>query len=115
MDISKLLSSLGLTEQLCQIKFDKLIRKVNEHKKILINSYDKFSKDAAIVRIAATVLGTMGAAALISALPIVGSLALFVPAMASPCSGIFPLCYAIAALVASLKLFTLAEKLSPSS
>ena len=67
------------------------------------------SMDKTIVQVAAAALFTMGAASFASTLPIVGSLALFVPAMASPLSGIFPLAYSTGAVYLGCKLWKKAQ------
>lgn len=63
------------------------------------------NQDRVIRKVAATVLGVMGLAAFASSLPVVGSLALFLPAMAPAFSGVFPFAYATAAVALSYKLF----------
>lgn len=76
----------------------------------LPQAYQKINQDDVIRNVAATVLGVLGLAAFASGLPIVGSLVLFVPAMASPFSGIFPFAYATGAIILSYKLFQVPPK-----
>ena len=67
--------------------------------------HKKIHQDVLIRNIAATILGVMGLAAFVSSLPIFGSLASLVPAMAPALSGFFPFAYATAAVVLSYHLF----------
>ncbi len=82
-----------------------LYNNIREFPTQLPAAYGKMKQDEVIRKVAATVLGVMGLAAFASSLPVVGSLALFLPAMAPAFSGGFPLIYATAAVALSYKLF----------